>query len=90
VDAYRWTVVAAEMLDPPVQIGITDDEGKAREAAGSALLGSKRAIVALVEAVRPVLVSPGIVPGYQPTGLAWTGRRKIGGGVHWAERTPPP
>ena len=93
VDAYRWTVVAAEMTAPPVQMGINGDREKAQEAAGAALLdslhGSRRGIVALVEAVRPALLAPGIDAGYEPTGYAWTGRRRRGGGVHWAERTAP-
>jgi hypothetical protein len=91
MDVYRWTVVAAEITAPPVQMGINDDRAKAQEAAGKALLGSllssRRGIVAFVEAVRPVLVAPGIEPGFQPTGLAWTGRRRRSGGVHWVERT---
>jgi len=91
MDVYRWTVVAAEITAPPVQMGINGDRAKAQEAAGTALLGSlhssRRGIVALVEAVRPVLIAPGIEPGFEPTGLAWTGRRSRSGGVHWAERT---
>ena len=89
MEAYRWTVVAAEMLDPPVQMGICGERGKAQAAAGSALLSRGDAIVAVVEAVRPALVAPGIDPGYQPTGETWTGRRRRSGGVHWAKRTPP-
>lgn len=90
MDAYRWTVVAADMQKPPVSVGITGDREQAQADAGSALLGSRRAIVAVVEAVRPALLAPGVDPGYEPTGLAWTGRRTRGGAVHWAERTPPP
>lgn len=90
MDAYCWTVVAAEMMAPPVQMGINGDRDKAQEAAGSALLasltGGRRGIVAFVEAVRPALLAPGADQGYEPTGLAWTGRRKISGGVHWTER----
>lgn len=90
MDAYRWTVVAAEMMAPPVQMGIADDRDKAQEAAGAALLaslrGGRRGIVALVEAVRPALLVPGGDAGYEPTGLVWSGRRRASGGVHWAER----
>lgn len=85
--AFRWSVVAADMMQPPVVAGISGDREQAQEAAGSALLRDRRGIVALVEAVRPALMAPGIDSGYQPTGLAWMGRRKRGGGgVHWAER----
>jgi hypothetical protein len=78
------------MMAPPVQMGINGDRAKAQEAAGSALLdslsGSRPGIVALVEAVRPALLAPGMDVGYEPTGPAWAGRRRVSGGVHWTER----
>jgi hypothetical protein len=30
-DAYRWTVVAAEITTPPVQLGINGDREKAQQ-----------------------------------------------------------
>ena len=67
---------------PPVAMGITDDRGRAMKA-GEEFLGSGRAAVVIIEAVRPAMAAPTLAPCYVRTGVAWLGRRTQAGEVGW-------
>ena len=66
----------------PVAMGITDDRGRAMRAAEETL-GSGRAAVAIIEAVRPAMAARTLAPCYARTGVAWLGRRTRDGKVAW-------
>ena len=68
----------------PVAMGITDDRGRAMKA-GEETLGSGRAAVVLIEAVRPVMAARTLARSYAPTGVAWLGRRTPAGEVAWSK-----
>jgi len=66
----------------PVAMGITDDRGRAMKA-GEETLGSGRAALVLIEAVRPGMAARTLAPSYVRTGVAWLGRRTPLGEVAW-------
>jgi hypothetical protein len=68
--------------EPPVAMGISDDRGRAMRA-GAETLGSGRAAVVIVEAVRPAMVVGTLAPGYVRTGVSWVGRCTRTGEVAW-------
>jgi hypothetical protein len=84
VVAYYWSILAADTSKPPARLGITGDRKHAQKIAEPLLLSDGTALLALVEAVRPVL-APSLGQRYQRTGQTWTGRRTLGDGVHWTE-----
>jgi len=65
-----------------VAMGITDDRGRAMKA-GEEILGSGRAAVVIIEAVRPAMAAPTLAPCYLRTGVGWLGRRTRSGEVAW-------
>ena len=66
----------------PVAMGITDDRARAMRA-GEETLGSGRAAVVIIEAVRPALGAHTLAPCYASTGVAWRGLRTQDGKVAW-------
>ena len=66
----------------PVAMGITDDRGRAMKA-GEETLGTGRAAVVIIEAVRPGMAAHTLAPCYVRTGAGWVGRPIPGGGVAW-------
>jgi len=66
----------------PVAMGITDDRGRAMKA-GEETLGSGRAAVVVIEAVRPAMAARTLAPCYARIGVAWLGRRTRDGTVAW-------
>jgi hypothetical protein len=66
----------------PVAMGITDDRGRAMQAAEETL-GSGRAVMVIIEAVRPAMAENTLAPCYVRTGVGWLGRRTDVGGVDW-------
>jgi hypothetical protein len=68
--------------EAPVAMGITDDRGRAMQE-GEDTLGSGRATVVIIEAVRPAMVAPTLASCYVRTGVGWLGRRTPGGEVTW-------
>ncbi len=66
----------------PVAMGITDDRARAMKA-GEETLGSGRAAIVIIEAVRPAMGAHTLAPGYARTGVAWRGRRTQDGKVAW-------
>ncbi len=63
-------------------MGITDDRGRAMRA-GEESLGSGRAVVVIIEAVRPAMLPRTLDPCYVQTGVGWLGRCSPGGEVTW-------
>ncbi len=77
-----WIAPSGVDSGPPVAMGITDDRGRAMRA-GEEILGSGRAAVVIIEAVRPAMAAPTLAPCYACTGVAWLGRLTQPGGVAW-------
>jgi len=63
-------------------MGITDDRGRAMKA-GEETLGSGRAAVVIIEAVRPAMAARTLARCYVRIGVAWLGRRTEAGEVTW-------
>jgi hypothetical protein len=63
-------------------MGITDDRGRAMRA-GEESLGSGRAIVVIIEAVRPAMAPQTLAPCYVRTGVGWLGWCSHPGEVSW-------
>jgi hypothetical protein len=66
----------------PVAMGITDDRGRAMKAAEETL-GSGRAVMVIIEAVRPAMAAHTLAPCYVRTGVGWLGRCTEAGEVTW-------
>jgi hypothetical protein len=83
---YFWTALSeGSRGEPPaasVAMGITDDRARAMRA-GEETLGTGRASVVIIEAVRPAMAGPSLAPCYLRTGVGWTGRRTREGRVAW-------
>jgi hypothetical protein len=88
---YSWTALSGAS-GSPVAMGITDDRGRAMRA-GEESLGSGRAVVVIIEAVRPAMAPRTLAPCYVCAGVGWLGQRTGTGQVSWnrfftaAERT---
>ena len=65
-----------------VAMGISDDRGRAMKA-GEETLGSGRAVVVIIEAVRPAMAAQTLAPCYVRTGVGWLGRCTDVGEVAW-------
>ena len=65
-----------------VAMGISDDRGRAMKA-GEETLGSGRAVVVVIEAVRPAMAPRTLAPCYVRTGVGWLGRCTAAGEVSW-------
>jgi hypothetical protein len=78
---YSWVATLDE--EPPVAMGITDDRGRAMQE-GEETLGSGRATIVIIEAVRPAMTARTLAPCYARTGVGWRGRRTPGGKVIWS------
>jgi hypothetical protein len=96
---YSWTALKKNEREPagtgardaagggreagsPVAMGITDDRGRAMRA-GEETLGSGRAVVVIIEAVRPAMAAHTLAPCYVRTGVGWLGWRSPAGEVAW-------
>jgi hypothetical protein len=85
---YAWTALSGGTPESPetpeasVAMGITDNRVKAMRA-GEESLGSGRAIIVIIEAVRPAMATPTFAPCYTRTGVRWLGRRTGAGEVAW-------
>ena len=78
---YSWTALSGTS-EPSVAMGITDDRARAMRA-GEESLGSGRAIIVIIEAVRPAMAPQTLAPCYVRTGVAWLGRFTRAGQVSW-------
>jgi hypothetical protein len=82
---YSWTALSGADPEAPessVAMGITDDRGRAMRS-GAEALGSGRAVLVVIEAVRPAMASQTLAPCYVGTGVRWLGRRTHVGEVAW-------
>jgi hypothetical protein len=78
---YSWTALSGTS-ESSVAMGITDDRGRAMRA-GEESLGSGRAIIVIIEAVRPAMTPRTLAPCYVRTGVGWLGRYTHLGQVSW-------
>ena len=78
---YSWTALSGAS-GSSVAMGISDDRGRAMRA-GAESLGSGRAIVVIIEAVRPAMAPRTLAPCYVRTGVGWLGLRTGAGEVAW-------
>jgi hypothetical protein len=78
---YSWTALSGTS-ECSVAMGITDDRGSAMRA-GEETLGSGRAIMVIIEAVRPAMAPQTLAPCYVRTGVGWVGRYTRAGQVSW-------
>ncbi len=85
---YLWTAVPGETLTPHGNLGISDDDGKARGAAEHCLRTSQ-ARLAFVEAARTVIAAHSLSPCYLPAGVGWRAAPDPAGEVQWAKFTGP-
>ena len=95
---YSWTALSESGRDvrsdtdpgsagAPVAMGITDDRGRAMKA-GEETLGSGRAVIVIIEAVRPAMAAHTLAPCYVRTGVGWLGRCTDAGEVAWKRFFP--
>ena len=78
---YSWTALSGAS-GSSVAMGITDDRGRAMRA-GEESLGSGRAVVVIIEAVRPAMAPRTLAPCYVRIGVGWLGQRTMTGQVNW-------
>jgi len=78
---YSWTALSGTS-ESSVALGITDDRARAMRA-GEESLRSGRAIVVIIEAVRPAMAPHTLAPCYVRTGVGWLGQRTGAGEVSW-------
>ena len=78
---YSWTALSG-VSESAVAMGITDDRARAMQA-GEESLGSGRAVVVIIEAVRPAMAPRTLAPCYVRTGVGWLGQRTGAGKVTW-------
>ena len=78
---YSWTALSGTS-ESCVAMGITDDRGRAMRA-GEDTLGSGRAVIVIIEAVRPAMAPQTLAPCYVRTGVGWLGRCTRSGQVAW-------
>ena len=78
---YSWTALSGGS-GSSVAMGITDSRGRAMRA-GEESLGSGRAVVVVIEAVRPAMAPRTLAPCYVRTGVGWLGHRTGTGEVTW-------
>ena len=78
---YSWTALSGTS-ESSVAMGITDDRGTAMRA-GEESLGSGRATMVIIEAVRPAMAPQTLAPCYVRTGVGWLGRCTQAGQVSW-------
>ena len=83
---YSWTALSGAS-GSPVAMGITDDRCRALRA-GEESLGSGRAVVVIIEAVRPAMAPRTLAPCYVRTGVGWLGQRTGTGEVTWNRYFP--
>ena len=78
---YSWTALSG-VSGSSVAMGISDDRTRAMRA-GEESLGSGRAVVVIIEAVRPAMTPRTLAPCYVRTGVGWVGQRTGTGAVAW-------
>ena len=85
---YLWTTVARDTAVPRSSLGISDDGGRARDAAEQCL-DAGEARLAFVEAARSAIDRLGFTRTYLPTGTGWWATPAPPGQVQWVRFTGP-
>lgn len=85
---YLWTAVGRDTAGPRSSIGISDDDRKARDAAGQCLVDGQ-ARLAFVETARTGTVPHTFSPCYVPTGSGWWATPGPADEVRWVRFTSP-
>jgi hypothetical protein len=78
---YSWTALSGAS-GSSVAMGITDDRSQAMRA-GEESLDSGRAVVVIIEAVRPAMAPRTLAPCYIRIGVGWLGQLTGTGQVTW-------
>jgi hypothetical protein len=81
---YLRMTVARESPVPHGNLGISDDDGRARGAAEQCLR-TGQAGLAFVEAARTVMSAHSLSPCYLRTGAGWWAAPGLSGEVHWTK-----
>lgn len=79
---YLWTAVARDSAEPHGNLGISDNDCKARDAAEQCLRDG-RAQLAFVETARTSTVPYSFSPCYVPAGSGWLATPGPTGEVRW-------
>jgi len=85
---YLWTAVDGARPTQHGNIGISDDDGRARGAAEHCLRNGQ-ARMAVVEAAQTVMAAHSLSLSYLPTGAGWWAALGPVGEVQWAEFAGP-
>lgn len=85
---YLWTAVARDNAEPHGNLGISDNDCRARDAAEQCLRDGQ-AQLAFVETARTGVVPHSFSPCYVPTGLGWWATPGPVGEVSWVRFTSP-
>lgn len=85
---YLWTAVTPEAAPLRCSLGISDDAGRARDAAGQCLRDG-HAQIALVETARTEMHPQTFLRLYRRTGTGWWGTPDLAGKVRWTRFTSP-
>jgi hypothetical protein len=88
VIVYLWTAVTSETAVPGGIVGISDDDGRARAAAGQCLRDG-HARLAYVETAQTGMLALTFVPCYVRTGTGWWATPGAGDEVRWVRFTSP-
>ena len=85
---YLWTAVTPETDLARGSIGISDDAGRARDAAGQCLRDG-HAQLAVVETAQTEMHPHTFLRRYRRTGSGWWGMPGVAGQVRWTRFTSP-
>lgn len=85
---YLWTAVARDAAVPRGSVGISDDDGKARDAAEQCIRAG-HARLAYIETAQTGMLALTFVPCYVRTGTGWWATPDPAGDVQWARFTSP-
>lgn len=85
---YLWTAVPRDAAVPFGSTGISDDDDRARDAAGQCLLDGQ-ARLAYVETASTGMLPSTFSPCYVPTGSGWWATPDPAGPVQWVRFTSP-
>jgi hypothetical protein len=88
VIVYLWAAVTTETVISRGSLGISDDAGHARDAAGQCLRDGHAAL-AVVEAAQIGMHPQSFIRRYERTGTGWWGTPGQSGQVRWTPFTSP-
>jgi hypothetical protein len=85
---YLWEAVARDVAAPQSSLGVSDDDGRARDAAADCLR-SGRARLAYVESACLATGAVSLIRDYVRTGSGWWATPDPAGGVAWVRFADP-